>query len=247
MTNLCRRLDWDSQFFGYHIGRVDADRLSLDVLAHIEAWCAAEGNECLYFLADAAHAPTAWLAHKGGFIYVDTRVTLSTALAAPIEMPESIRLAVPADSDPLKRIAGSSHRDSRFYFDPVFPVKRCDALFETWIERSLDGSFAHAVLVARDAGQPVGYMAVDEKDGRGKINLVGIDERARGKGLGTLLVRAALAWFWERDLRQVDVVTQARNVSAQRLYGKGGFLPVNVQTWYHRWSPAILETQGKGQ
>jgi ribosomal protein S18 acetylase RimI-like enzyme len=33
----------------------------------------------------------------------------------------------------------------------------------------------------------------------------------------------------------VSVVTQGRNVAAQRLYQRAGFVTASTQLWYHRW------------
>jgi hypothetical protein len=37
------------------------------------------------------------------------------------------------------------------------------------------------------------------------------------------------------------VVTQARNVPAQRLYQKCGFITRSVELWFHRWSADALQ------
>ena len=58
---------------------------------------------------------------------------------------------------------------------------------------------------------------------------------SRGRGGGSALVQGALAWFADRGVTQVLVVTQGRNVGAQRLYQKAGFLTRKVELWYHRW------------
>ena len=46
---------------------------------------------------------------------------------------------------------------------------------------------------------------------------------ARGRGLGTDLIAAAVAWFMERNAVAVEVGTQLRNVAAARLYERFGF------------------------
>jgi len=33
------------------------------------------------------------------------------------------------------------------------------------------------------------------------------------------------------------VVTQGRNLAAQRLYQRNGFVTASLQLWYHRWFP----------
>jgi len=249
MSELCQRLEWDSAFFGYNIARATINRLTPDTLAEIEAWCGAEHIDCLYFLADSADRQTAWLAQRSGFLYVDNRVVLTAQLSEAPVQPAAIRLSQPADLPALTAIARVGHRDSRFYFDPFIPDERCDALFTTWIERSVAGILADAVLVALQDDQPVGYSALQiaetEQGRRAKLTLIGVGEAARGQGLGARLVQGTLRWFWDQGFRTVEVVTQGRNVSAQRLYTRQGFVPTATGSWYHRWSAAYLTGQRK--
>ncbi|MBE2271239.1 MAG: GNAT family N-acetyltransferase [Anaerolinea sp.] len=249
MTDLCHRLDWDSDFFGYTVGRADVNRLTSEVVAHMNDWCALHQIDCLYFLADPAHYETTWLTQANGFVYVDTRVTLTATLTDPENvsdvLPDSIRVSRVEDVPALQAIARSSHRDSRFYFDPVIPAARCDDLFATWIERSVTGKFADVVLVADVDDEPVGYCALQITERGAKLALIGVSAAARGQGLGTKLVRATLDWFRQHGYRKVEVVTQGRNVGAQRLYIKHGFHPTETSNWYHRWSPDILARYSK--
>jgi hypothetical protein len=49
----CRLLEWDSDFFGRRIGRVESRILDADAIAQVRAFARAEEIECLYFLVDA--------------------------------------------------------------------------------------------------------------------------------------------------------------------------------------------------
>ncbi len=248
MNELCRHLEWDTAFFGYNIGRVNVNRLTLESLAQIDAWCDDVQIDCLYFLADSGDYETAWIANQNGFNYVDTRITWTLTMThAPLlsTSEQAIRLGIPSDLPALKGIARTNHRDSRFYFDPVFPVERSNVLFETWIEKSLAGSLADTVLVITENDHPIGYSAVQFTPLGGQINLIGVSPELRGQGVGTQLLRASLFHFWDRGLPHIDVVTQGRNLGAQRLYAKQGFIPSATSNWYHRWSSKILANYSK--
>ena len=69
----------------------------------------------------------------------------------------------------------------------------------------------------------------------GEIALVGVQARARGRGIGQALLQAARTWFEENGLRAIRVATQGRNLAAQRLYQRNGFRTETVQLYYHRW------------
>jgi dTDP-4-amino-4,6-dideoxy-D-galactose acyltransferase len=244
---VCEYLDWDSEFFGRRIARVVVPCLTEKSIADIDSWCSTHGIECLYFLVDSTDQRTGRVAQENGFRFVDVRVTLdrSTKVSGPGDSAAgtTIRNAVEADIDALKAIARRSHRDTRFYYDGNFPVRRCDELYETWIEKSCRG-WAKNVLVATNHGEIEGYISCHVPGaGSGQVGLVGVSEKAQGRGVGTALLVNAIRWFSEEGVGAVRVVTQGRNVRAQRLYQKCGFTTWLVELWFHRWSADAL--QGK--
>jgi dTDP-4-amino-4,6-dideoxy-D-galactose acyltransferase len=235
----CEYLDWDSAFFGFRIGRAKAAHLTDKSVTEILAWCHHNLIDCLYFLADSASAETTTVAEKNNFQFVDVRVSLECSITseAPADPTESkVRAVSERDISLLQNIARISHRDSRFYYDVNFPESLCNALYETWIEKSCHG-WADYVLVGEHEGKPASYLTCHHTGTQtGQIGLLGVGEAAQGKGLGTALVKQALRWFKERGVTRIAVTTQGRNVRGQRLYQKCGFLTSEVQLWYHRWS-----------
>jgi dTDP-4-amino-4,6-dideoxy-D-galactose acyltransferase len=244
MSEPCQFLPWDSQFFGVRIARVVTGRLTPPVVEQILSWCRQNQIECLYFLADSDHAETVDLAEVHGFHLADIRLTLQRDLQTWEEpSPASPRFQIrPCQSEhlaTLQAIARHSYRLSRFYFDSHFPRSACDQLYETWIKNSCEG-YADLVWVAEQDRQPVGFITCHlpeeaENPAAGQIGLVGVAEAARGGGLGQWLVNQALGWFHSQGVTQVQVVTQGRNLAAQRLYQRCGFVPHNLQLWYHKW------------
>ena len=138
----------------------------------------------------------------------------------------------------LDAIARAGHTDSRYYHDPGFPRAGCDDLYSTWIKRSLEGAIADIVFVPVIDGAAAGYVTCKrdaEPAKTGWIGLVGVGPQARGRGVGSALIRRAIAWFRESGVEEVLVVTQGRNEAAKRLYERSGFLTRDTGLWYHRW------------
>lgn len=239
-SSLCQYLDWDSKFFGYRIAQILVNRLTSKDMDTIMRWCGLHTIDCLYFFAETDNVETIRIAESNGFHLVDIRITLEQQLTRnPVQAHEFsngiIRLSTPGDISSLKAIARKSHRDSRFYYDSNFPNSRCEALYETWIEKSCKG-YADTVVVAELEAQPIGYVSCHLlEQGTGKIGLVGVSTDAQGKGFGKRLIHASLQWFAKQGTGQVTVVTQGRNVIAQRLYQKCGFVTQSIHLVYHRW------------
>jgi dTDP-4-amino-4,6-dideoxy-D-galactose acyltransferase len=235
----CSILEWDSTFFGVTIARVTTNRLEVDTTEQIMDWCREKQVKCLYFLADSNHVETLRLAEKSGFYLTDIRVTYEHSMRGLGSQPEvvpNIRLAVPEDLAELRAMTDSSYRDSRFYYDGHFPREACDRLYEIWIEKSLTG-YAEAVLVMGEPGQPEGFVTCNtiKPEAIGKIGLVGVNMSARGRGVGKSLLMGSLYWFAAQGMASTQVATQGRNIPAQRLYQKCGFLTQEVRFWYHLW------------
>lgn len=237
---ICHVLDWDSEFFQQKIAEVTVNTLEGREMEGVIAWCKARHVRCLYFLAEADHAQTARLAEDNGFRLVDIRITLGRRIQEAPTIPRStgldaVRRCKPRDIPSLRAIARSSHRDSRFYYDSNFPTHLCDSLYEIWIEKSCKW-YADAVFVAESRNRPAGYVSCHLLSKRkGKIGLVGVAPYSRGRGLGKTLINQSLRWFSQQGVRDVTVVTQGRNLNAQRLYQQLGFRSRSVQLWYHRW------------
>jgi len=246
MVPHCEYLPWDSEFFGNRIARVTSHRLNLAQLANVETWCAHNDIECLYFLADSDDDETTLLAERSAFHLVDIRMTFALRDSACASLPSAdtagrqaipIRPARLSDVPGLETIARTVHEDSRFYYDHRFSKSRCSDLYATWIRRSCEG-FADQVLIAEYAGQVAGYITckcVDGENPHGVIGLVGVASAARGMGLGPALVTRSLRWFDEQGVQEVEVVTQGRNIAAQRMYQRCGFVSQSMRLWYHRW------------
>jgi dTDP-4-amino-4,6-dideoxy-D-galactose acyltransferase len=242
----CQLLAWDTEFFGKRIARVNGDQLTLQRVVEIEQWCTDQHIDCLYFLADSRHQMTARLAEEHGFRFVDVRVTLHRKVHQSIVQPLEygtrplvsidLRPAKPSDVALLEDIARTAYTDARFYADPCFTREQCDRLYASWIRRSCEG-YADFVWVVEAENIPVGYISchLSQDKMRGNIGLVGVTSTSQGQGVGRLLVDQAVRWFVEQGAREVSVVTQGRNVSAQRLYQRCGFVTHMVQLWYHKW------------
>lgn len=234
---ICEVLDWDSRHFGLKIGRVTRSELSSNDLGQIDQWRRVHRADCVYLLAGIEQIETIRLAERSGFQFTDLRVTLERALRAdgPDGPHDAIRPFRAGDLPALKHMAGKLHHDSRFHVDSRFPQDRSTALFATWIEKAC-GDPAYRVFVADIDGRPAGYIACQRvSEAAGQIQLVGVDAPARNLGLGRQLVDSALNWLATERATHATVVTQGRNIAAQRLYQQRGFLTSSIGVWYHWW------------
>jgi dTDP-4-amino-4,6-dideoxy-D-galactose acyltransferase len=251
-NDICEILEWDTNFFGFRIGHVLSHNLTEDLIPEINSWSLQNDVNCLYFLSSSKDAKTTRIAEDGGFRMVDIRMTLKARISGKDSSKNNnsrevhVRNVFPEDVDALQAIAREIHHDSRFYCDENFPLNLSDKLFETWIRKSCEG-YADAVLVADSGHSPVGYITchIDKNEGRedlGRIGIIGVINTIRGVGVGRLLLASALDWYAAKGVQEIKVVTQGRNIVAQRLYQRHGFLTEAVEIWYHKWYKTLGAT-----
>jgi dTDP-4-amino-4,6-dideoxy-D-galactose acyltransferase len=229
-------LEWDSDFFGVRIARVDDGRLDAEKIESIFQWCAENKIDCLYFLCAPDDDDSVAIAENAGFHQVDIRMELFCRVS---EQPVTARLTIrnfrEGDLPFLKEIAANVYRESRFYYDRNFDKERVSALYQEWIQKSCREN-ADAVLVAQHQGNIGGFISCQaDSPNLGRIGLLGVSENARGIGVGNALVKSALNYFCKHNVAEARVVTQGRNISAQRLYQANGFRTHSLNLWYHKW------------
>jgi len=236
----CEFLNWDSAFFNYRVGRVTCDTLAEPAVEAILRWSADNRIDCLYFLARANDDETVRLAEANGFHLVDIRVTLTARASASASRSDhangvTIRPHVHEDISVLRAIAATGYGDSRFYYDGHFPRERCNEMYAVWVEKACNDP-EQRVLVATVEDRIAGFItcAMLSPD-RGRIGLLGVAESFRGQRIGPCLIDSALDYFRSRNVEQVTVVTQGRNIAAQRSYQRAGFVTETIQLWYHKW------------
>lgn len=217
-------LSWDSEFWGVKIARASHP--------DVDQWALDNTVGCVCLLLDAADTDAIHDAEAHGFRMMDVRVTMEAT--EDVDRPYA-EPAGAGDIDALAELARRSHRITRFYADPRFDNERCDDLYEGWIRNSFDG-WADAVCVVGPIGAPTGYVTVHVDGETSSLGLIAVDSAARLKGHGLALVRAALWEAWSRGAERMTVVTQGRNVAAQRVFQRAGFAVTSTQLWFHRWT-----------
>jgi len=239
--NLCRFLAWDSNFFGFKIAQLSIDLLKPEYVAQIDDWCHRNGISCLYFLADFNSPESIEIAEQNNFHLVDVRIEMELKINKSHSLEYQYENLVLRDFKRddmsfLQDIAKNSFTSSRFYFDKRFPRNLCDSFYATWIKVSCEG-YAQKVLVAELGKKVVGFITchLEEDNGIGRIGLLGLSSEMRGKSIGQIIIHQASDWFLSKKAKLVRIVTQGRNVAAQRLYQKCGFITKSVYLWYHKW------------
>ncbi len=119
------------------------------------------------------------------------------------------------------------------------PIRNCpmpiaDEIKARWARNGVNGR-ADAPLIVREGGAVAGFNLCMRKGEDAVIDLIAVDRRWQGRGLGRKLVEGALAHY-AGAAPTMWVSTQEANVASVALYRSAGFALHSVaETWH--WTP----------
>ena len=231
-------LEWDSQFFGFTVACLQITSIKEIELKKLIKELTKKKIELLYIFCNSRLDDS--IAECLGGRLVDIKVTYVNNLQdSKLNISNFESFAIPFNEsmsyDCLEKLAISSGEYSRFATDPNFPRSKFVAMYKTWIRRSVLGEIAKEVLVIHENEDIAGMVTLGEKNGRGDIGLVAVDQRYRGRKIGNRLIMDSLRYFSAENYSFAQVVTQKDNLPACRLYEKCGFSFECEEYLYHFW------------
>ena len=226
-------LEWDSIFFGFSVAKVDF-RDAYPRTEFLERECEQKGVRLLYIYAYTEGAIA--FAQRVGADKIEERISLTLNISSYGSVVEVAGdFATLEDRTDLLHLAWQSAERSRFKKDPRLPTQSWQDLYRIWMDKSLDGEMADAILVERDEQGVVGMITVSAQTGVGKIGLFAVDARARGWGLGRRLLDRASSWFATQGCHEATVVTQGDNEVALKSYRTCGYTIKEAVSVFHWW------------
>lgn len=229
MDTVCRHLPWDSEFFSFKTGAIDAAGMNAAELNAAVGRLRAEGYRLVYVFAGSLMPglmPCFVLADNKRSYILDRPYAI-TSNPSVIEYKGEPRL--------LYDLAYQAGEFSRFRVDERIGDENFRRLYRLWIDNSVAGTFADYVFVAEnDRKQPVGLITARKKDGMLSIGLFATDRQSRGTGIGTALIGAVISAGVRLGM-PVEVTTQADNPVACRFYEHKGFRLRQQEAVYHLW------------
>lgn len=135
----------------------------------------------------------------------------------------------------LYELALESGKFSRFHLDPKFSKENFKKLYMTWIDNSLNKSFAGGFLVYKILDKIVGFVTYKTCEDVATIGLIGINFKHQGKGLGTQLINAVENQLINTGFYILRIPTQLKNKEACNFYKKLRYLPVEKTQIKHYW------------
>jgi ribosomal protein S18 acetylase RimI-like enzyme len=144
----------------------------------------------------------------------------------------SIRVAAPADADEMARLHYKSHVESFASFVPEEWVRTRDleAYRGRWVRTLSQVDSRNCAWVAEVGGQVVGMVQVYQLEGtRAELSSMHVRPGLMGRGIGALLMDAAMTFIRDAGYREARLGVVAANERARRFYERFGWHECHYQ------------------
>lgn len=168
-----------------------------------------------------------------GFYVVDAAVTLAGVPRCSDRdwVDEDVRVAAPEDRGAVADLGGSCFRSSRFHLDPQIDRQVADRIKRAWVDNFFVGDRGDSLIVATMDDRVVGFLQLFYRDNDLIIDLIGVAEEGRRRGLARRM--SEHAWRHCGAFDRVVVGTQANNGPALALYQSMGCRVVDITYVLH--------------
>lgn len=226
------KLKWDSEFFHLNIAKIEADSIAFDINKEIEDLCI-KNLDLVYIeipFSKGNKAPNSF----GQLVDIKCIYEILIDRHVPYIQNEHITICNEY-SEELYSLALQAGHKSRYKIDPYFAKGEFERFYKTWVKNSLNGEIADCVFVYQDKDGIKGFITLKVMDDYCNIGLFAVDSSTRGKGIGHMLIDAAVNFTLRNGKCIIRVATQLDNWGACRFYEKYGFKLISTTSIYHKW------------
>lgn len=252
---ICRRLSWDTAWFGFGMAKLDyvlrsqdANRTAIaDAVRAALEQCRGAGVRQVTAKLDVADMDGIAVVEDHGFRLMDNMATYlyhpGRPPPPPVKAIGTIRAFAPSDTDQILDITREAYAGfrGRFRLDPRFSTERAVEMYIEWARKCCTGERAGSIFVAEDArGRLNGWTSVTLVEpassvGGARIFLGGLGAcRPDRPGAYGALVRAAAAENHAAGAA-TEAQTQNFNFRVIRVFESVGAQYVRGDYTFHAW------------
>jgi len=220
------KLEWDSQFFGLNIARasVDDEMVSKSDFDF-------SGTDLIYLFSKTKQMTL----ENEGVLLADEKVTYAKKINGNEINVYQNSVSYSSDvTDSLLSIGIASGWTSRFNLDTRLQPKFKE-LYKLWVINSINRTIADEVLLVKELNEFVGMVTLKKNNNIGKIGIIAVEEKSRGKNIGKKLLKDAEIWYTNNNISEAEVVTQKLNTGACHFYESNGYVVKSIEYVYHLW------------
>ena len=226
-----KELDWDSNFFGKKVIRLDVT--PSDPVVDIEQILASNKFQVAYIYSQQTTSEQKSFFSKFGAKCYDHKVTFRKTLSVAESQSFDNIVYFDKITPQLQALIVSSGHLSRYYLDPRFRSFQSE-LYKIWLNKCYKNPDAAVAGFVVD-NIPVAAAAFSVTNAQGHMELIAVAPAFRKQGLAGKLMMVAEFFYHQHNATEAEVVTQLDNIAACHLYERCGYtINETVDVW-HLW------------
>jgi len=221
-----KRLNWDSEFFGFEVGEIlntayigESNNYSLIILKQNE------DNDVQIDNFEKRFQETKVIFEK--------KISFNNLIISTDFIFDFDNL--PICKTMLYPLAFESGKYSRFKLDVNFTQKNFELLYCKWVDNSINKQFADKIYYVKVFDEVIGFVTVKLSKKFATIGLIGISKNYQGKGIGKILLCKVEEYCVNNSILELRIPTQKENVLACAFYNKNGYQIIEKTIIKHYW------------
>ena len=225
------QLNWDSDFFGYPVGKIYLRAEDLPDVDTING----DYHKLLYIFSELELNTDIVTKLNAKLVDEKTELVQNITGAENEGIIDNNIISINAIDDNVINLALQSGVYSRFNIDEKFCNQEFEKLYTTWITNSVNRQNAKEVYGYITNGKLAGLVTIGIRNNIPDIGLIAIDAAERGRSIGSILLNSAKGYGLANGYNKLSVITQGANVRALNFYKKNSFEVTGKVYIYHRW------------
>ncbi len=232
-----KHLEWDSNFFKRKIAKIHIKDLSkTDELTANFNWLITNSYDLVYVFCSTTISKQIQSKFNGSLIDIKIVYKKCISKSSGHKQKEIHEWSNSFNLNMLYELGMKSGVYSRYKKDNKFSNQEFRNLYRTWIENSINRSFADNVFIYIDNSKNlVGFATLKITNSIGTIGLIAVDEAVRGNRIGSKLIEHIEEYLYRKNITELHVATQKDNTAACNFYSKNGMTIHSITNIYHFW------------
>jgi hypothetical protein len=123
--------------------------------------------------------------------------------------------------------------ENHYSANPQTRAFSATSAYQDWSHAALGNPSQHVFAATNSVGHAEGICMIELTGGVAEVQLAGIRERSRGRGVYLDLLHALSNWCAAAGVSSIVISTQAWNIAALRAWSRAGYLPELALTTLH--------------
>ncbi len=233
MNNFIEKLDWDSHFFGFKVGRIKLQTLEQPL--DLEQMGQSD-YRLIYVFSEESLDLNAFYSQR---INYQKKLKLTPEKKEFVgEKHPAINLATSSDIEQkeIQDLALIAGKYSRFSLDPMFPEGTTNSMYKAWLSQAMENS-THKIAIYKEEEQLKGFIQYQILEDSIRIIFISVKKAYQNQGIASALLDFVNGKALDLKKKTIEVITQNLNEEAKRLYIKKGFTIASKPYIYHVWNP----------